>query len=228
MSKPVSISIVNQATVPLQQDLGAVVAAAQKYLDRYFTPWWSVGALLHIAPALPPNGWSIVLLDDADAAGALGYHDITPNGMPFSRVFVKDLLANGETVSLTLTHELGEMLVDPYVSTMKFDTTTGVCYPLEVADAVEEDRFKIDGIPCSNFVTPAWFDPWRTPKSAHFDVLGLLSQPFELRPTGYASVLQGGAWSDTFGSQEKADRFAKENRALHRSEYRKSMSRLKR
>jgi hypothetical protein len=42
-----------------------------------------------------------------------------------------------------------------------------------------------------------------------------------MRPGGYSIVQQDGKVKNIFGSKAKADRFADENRALHRSEYRR-------
>jgi hypothetical protein len=48
----------------------------------------------------------------ADTAGALGYHDLTHDGQPISKVFVKTTIKDGELVSVTACHELFEMVID--------------------------------------------------------------------------------------------------------------------
>jgi hypothetical protein len=61
----------------------------------------------------------MVFLDDADQPGALAY--LTPDGLPQSKVFVKTTLENNDLVSVSASHELVEMLVDPATNLM----TTG-------------------------------------------------------------------------------------------------------
>src|SRR5947208_17151033 len=102
----------------------------------------------------------MAFLDDADVAHALGYHDLTPDGLPLSKVFVKTTLAVGQRVSVTACHELAEMLVDPAINLCS--TGPGnLLYAYETADAVEEVEFAIDGVAMSDFVYPARFDAFR-------------------------------------------------------------------
>jgi hypothetical protein len=64
----------------------------------------------------------MVFLDDADQPGALAYHDPTPDGLPQAKVFVKTTLENRNLVSVSASHELVELLVDPAINLM----TTGL------------------------------------------------------------------------------------------------------
>ena len=57
-----------------------------------------------------------MFLDSVDVQGALGYHDLTPDGLPLSKVFVKTTLNGGQKVSVTACHELAEMLVEPAIN----------------------------------------------------------------------------------------------------------------
>jgi len=59
------------------------------------------------------SDWQFIYFDDADATGALGYHELTKDGQPVSKVFVKTTLADNELVSVTASHELFEMTIDP-------------------------------------------------------------------------------------------------------------------
>src|SRR5215510_105820 len=43
------------------------------------------------------TGFKIALLDDADVADALGYHDLGPDGLPYARVFLDPIFDNGGT-----------------------------------------------------------------------------------------------------------------------------------
>ncbi len=215
------IACVNKATIGLGVDFDRLVVALQRFLDEHFVPVWGTPATLVKASKPLAGAWSLAFLDDADAANALGYHDLTKNGLPLSKVFVKSTLADGQKVSVTACHELAEMMVDPAIN-LWADGPNGALYAYEMCDAVEEDEFAIDGIAMSDFVYPAYFEIFRKPKSAQFDHLKLITRPFELRKGGYSLVRKGEAITQIFGSKAKELRFHREDRRLHRSEFRKA------
>lgn len=97
----------------------------------------------------------------------------------------------------------------------------GTEYAYEMSDAVEEDTFLVDGIQMSNFVHPAWFEPFQHPPGTKYDHLGLLTEPFSMTKGGYVILKKKGKVSQQFGSKAKQARFAKEDRLGHRSENRK-------
>jgi hypothetical protein len=215
------IACINKATVDPGVDFDRLVPVLQKFLDAHFVPVWGTPATLVRAERPLAGAWSMVLLDDADAANALGYHDLTKNGLPLAKVFVKTTLAARQKVSVTACHELAEMMVDPAIN-LWADGPNASLYAYEMCDAVEEDEFAIDGIAMSDFVYPAYFEGFRSPRSTKFDHLGLLARPFELRKGGYSLVRRGDKVTQIFGSPAKAKRFAREDREMHRSEYRKA------
>jgi hypothetical protein len=150
--------------------------------------------------------------------GALGYHDDTPAGMPLSHVFVKTTLDAKESLSVTTSHELAEMLVDAGCQLWAADAKGTTLYAYETADAVEETDFKVDGLDMSNFVFPSWFEA--KPTVSQFDYLNLVKKPFQLLKGGYSIVAKAGRVSQVYGSKAKERRFAQEDRRLHRSERR--------
>lgn len=210
-----TISVVNQAKGNLGFNLNAVIAALQKQVDRDFAPVWGTPCKLMKASTIAKGNWAIVILDTPDVSGAAGYHDLTPAGLPLSKVF---LSAGGVTV--TMSHELLEMLVDPAINMMTDGPNAQWAYAYETADPCEEDTYSIDGIEVSDFVYPSYFETFRKPKSTQFDYLNLITKPFQLRKGGYQSVWKNGKWTSVFGSAAKAKRFAKEDRRGHRSESR--------
>jgi hypothetical protein len=221
-----TIGVVNLATVPLGNDLQALVAALQKFLDEHFVPVWGYPAKLVIYPdlkSIPADQWQFLFIDDADAADALGYHDLTKNGQPVSKIFVKTTLADKQLVSVTACHELGEMLIDPGAQLWaQKDGKTMLAY--ETADPVEEDTFQIDGIEMSNFVYPSWFENWKHPPKTKYDHTGMLKKPFSMTKGGYMITMVAGRVKQVFGSKRKAKRFAREDRRMHRSESRQEHS----
>ena len=221
-----TIACVNNATVDLGVDFDKLIAALQKFLDECFAPVWGTPAKLVKAKAPMQDAWAIVFLDSADVKGALGYHDLTVNGLPLSKVFVKTTLAIGDKVSVTACHELCEMLVDPAINLWS-DGPQGTLYAYEMCDAVEEEEFLIDGIAMSDFVYPAYFELFRKPNSAQFDYLKKVTKPFQILKGGYSLVRKGAKVNQIFGSKAKEKKFNMEDRREHRSEYRVAMLRTK-
>src|SRR5213593_845869 len=221
-----TIACFNQATASLGVSFDRLIAALQTFVDDYFVPVWGTPAKLLKTTTFRKGAWAMVFLDDADVANALGYHDLTPDGLPLSKVFVKTTLTVGQKVSVTACHELAEMLVDP-ASNLAAIGPGNVFYAYETADAVEEVEFTIGGIPMSDFVYPAWFEGFRKPNSAQFDYARKVKRPFQILPGGYMSVFKNGRWTQVFGSAAKARRFRREDRRGHRSTYRGKMPRMR-
>lgn len=202
----INIAVINASTKITDLEANNVVQALQIQLDRDFVKVWGVTAKLHFVPhgAKPqPGHWWLSLLDNSDQAGALGYHDLTPEGLPIGKSFVGSDIQYGLAWSVTTSHELLEMLIDPYVNLTVFaqtGDTAGTLYSYEVADACEDDKFAYDinGVKVSDFVTPAWFESWRVTNSTKFDFMGHITAPFQLLPGGYIGkfdVSSGGGWS---------------------------------
>src|SRR5881409_4414320 len=186
-----TIACFNKATASLGVSFDRLIAALQTFVDDYFVPVWGTPAKLLKTTTFRKGAWAMAFLDDADVAHALGYHDLTPDGLPFSKVFVKTTLAAGQKVSVTACHELAEMLVDPAINLCSTGPK-GLIYAYETADAVEEEEFNIDGVAMSDFVYPAWFEGFRKAGSAQFDHLKKVKKPFQILKGGYMSVFKNG------------------------------------
>jgi uncharacterized membrane protein YgcG len=218
-----TIAFVNLATVSLGVDLDKLVAALAKQLQQDFVPIWGYPAKLYVTQNPKPGEWQVVFLNDADAAKALGYHDLTKNGQPISKVFVRTTLSAGEKVSVTASHELLEMLIDPGAQ-MWAQSGDGKFYAYEMCDAVEAEEYVIDGVAVSDFVYPSFFESWHKPGSVQFDHLKRVSRPFETLKQGYQIVSNGKSSTEIFGSRGKERHFRlHEVRTMHRSEYRKAI-----
>jgi hypothetical protein len=214
------IACFNKAATPLGVDFDALIAAMQVFVDQHVAPVWGTPATLVRSKGFVKGAWAMVFLDNADAPGALAYHDLTPDGMPQSKVFVKTTLDNNDLVSVSASHELVEMLVDPAINMMTTGPDPMTMYAYESADPVEEMSFKVNGIPMTDFVYPAYFEAFRKPGSAQFDRMKKVKRPFQILAGGYQSIFKNGKWSQVFGSVAKKRRFAREDRRGHRSEER--------
>ena len=215
-----TIACFNKATVALGVDLGALIAAMQTYIDNFVAPVWGTPAKLVRTTDFQKGAWAMVFLDNADQPRALAYHDLTPDGLPVSKVFVKTTLDDKQLVSVSASHELVEMLVDPAINMLTTGPDPKLIYAYESADPVEESDFPVNGIAMSNFVYPAYFETFRRPGSAQFDHMGKVNKPFQILSGGYQIILKNGKWTQVFGSEAKKKRFQKEDRRGHRSETR--------
>jgi len=201
----IKIAVINASTVLKDSDVKAVVPALQTQVHRDFAAAWGIDADLTVVAkdSKPPAGsWWLVILDDSDQAGALGYHDLTGAGLPLGKVFAGSDLKLGYQWTVTASHELLEMLADPDINLTAFVESSdkaGVLYAYEVCDACEADEFgyKINGTLVSDFVYPAWFESFRKKSSTQFDHGKRIKKPFGLLKGGYIGVydvIAGGGW----------------------------------
>ena len=190
----------------------------QVYIDQFIVPVWATSANLVKSNDFIKGAWAMVFLDDADAPGALAYHELTPDGLPSSKVFVRTTLQNGDLVSVSASHELVEMLVDPAINLMSTGPDLKAVYAYESADPVEALSFAVNGILMSDFIYPAYFENFRKAASVKFDQMDKVQRPFEILKDGYQIVFKDREWSQVFGSAGKKKVFEKEIRVGHGSE----------
>lgn len=202
----IQIAIINESSILTDQQVRAVIPALQTQVHRDFAPIWGIDADLTFVPtgSQPAvDSWWLAILDNSDQAGALGYHDLTSQGLPMAKVFAADDMQAGYQWTITTSHELLEMLADPDVNLTAFIQTTsqtaGELYAYEVCDACEADNYgyTINGTPVSDFVYPSWFESFWPPNGTKFDYSSSLTQPFELLPGGYIGVFKveaGSGW----------------------------------
>ncbi len=217
-----TIACFNKASTTLPVNLDDLIAAMQRYVNEYVAPIWGTPAKLVKSLGFVKGAWAMVFLDKADAPKALAYHDLTPEGLPQAKVFVKTTIESGDKVSVAASHELVEMLVDPAINLMTTGPNPKLIYAYESADPVEALDFPVDGIPMSDFVHPAYFESFRPRGSTKFDHLDKVRKPFQILPGGYQIIFKNGKWTQVTGSKTKAKAFAKEDRKGHRSEQRKA------
>lgn len=214
------IACFNKASIPLGVEFEKLCDAMQTYVDKHFAPVWGAPARLIQTTGFIKGSWAMVFLDTADAPGALAYHDLTPDGLPLSKVFVRTTLENGDLVSISASHELAEMLVDPAINLFSTGPRKNALYAYETADPVEALSFNVAGIPMSDFVFPSYFELFRKPGSVKFDYLGKIKRPFEILKGGYQIIWENGQEKQIFGSKAKEKSFRLEDRRGHRCAYR--------
>jgi hypothetical protein len=219
-----TVVCVNKSTFDLGVDFDDLVPALQRFLDELFVPVWGTPAKLVKSKDPQPGCWHLIFLNDADEKGSSSFHDITYEGMPIAKVFVRPAKKSGEVISVTACHELLEMLVDPSAA-LWTDGPRGTVWAYEVCDVVEDDKIDFDGIQMSDFVYPAYFDMFRLKKGAkpaQYDYLKRVERPFQILEGGYSDIhKRTGGVTTKWGSPEKKRHFLREDRRYHRSEYRR-------
>ncbi len=209
----INIAFRNESTVVTDEEAVRVVAALQIQVSRDFVAAWGLDAKLiwttkHTPAALPKGTWEIVILDNCDQADALGYHDITSQGLPIGKVFAKSDIDAGLQWSVTASHELLEMLADPDINLTVFREDVQQLWSYEVCDACESDElgYKIGDVLVSDFVFPSWFEGFWSPGSTQFDFQNKITEPFQLLSGGYIGYydLKGGnGWQQQFAQGTK-------------------------
>jgi hypothetical protein len=153
--------------------------------------------------AIQGDAWPVFLVKSLPP-GEGGYHQ-DKNNQPYAKI-----IASAEDPSWTIdaSHEICEMLVDPYGSRMNssqairiegdgvVDAPGTFKYLVEACDPCESNRFayEIQGIAVSDFITPNYYDPTSTPGTL-YSFRGNITRPRELLKGGYISFIDaGGAW----------------------------------
>jgi hypothetical protein len=189
----VPIAVLNASTLVSHEEALAATAAMQVQVHRDFAPAWNIDAdLAVVKPGAPPpaDAWWAVILDNSDLGGALGYHDLTTQGLPMGKVFAGTAKQAGQVWSTLFSHEILEMLADPYIClTALAPTASGwLFYAYENCDACQSDDYGylIGDQLVSDFLYPAWFDARQI--GARMDHGQHIGRPFETLPGGYNMV----------------------------------------
>jgi hypothetical protein len=199
LTSPLSyrVAVLNHTTLLPEDEIQAGVKALQIQVHRDLAPIWGVDADLTYIPsrAAPPvNSWWLELLDNTDQTAALGYHDVTPAGLPLGKVFLKEIQDASGRWTLIASHELMSMLVNPRVNLGVFvvQGRKDLFYAYEISDPCqsEEAGYTIDNVLVSDFVFPAWFEPTRVPESTQFDFTHHIRRPLEILSGGYVMVYE--------------------------------------
>jgi hypothetical protein len=190
-------------------DLARVGAALQRQVTRDFAPIWEVSATIDDFPRLedvPVGYWPMMIVEDVK--GAAGIHR-DKGGQPFALIEMSD------SWSLTASHEMLEMLADPFGNRVvpgpsvkrgqgRVEYLVEVCDPSEAA----EFGYTVNDILVSDFYTQRFFDPVHSP-ATRYSFTGAVDRPRQVLRGGYLS------WHDP-----KSDRWWQQTWFGARKEYR--------
>jgi hypothetical protein len=195
------VALVNESSRISAGDLARVSAALQKQATRDLIQFWGVKATVDAFPTLedvPIGYWPIIIKDDIETSGAAGVH-LDDQGQPFALVTAASRL---EEWSLTASHELVEMLVDPFGNRLiaadspkrdqgRVQVLVEACDPSEAA----QFAYTINGILVSDFYSVRYFDPVAA-RGVRYSFTGAIRKPRQVLPGGYLSWLDpaSGNW----------------------------------
>jgi hypothetical protein len=183
------IALVAQTDMIAFNDLTVVAAALQKQATRDVSPLWNIEASVDAFSTLDevPLGYWHVIIDDTIPFDAAGIHLNDDNGQPYA------LVTYSEDWSLTTSHEVIEMLVDPSgnrtAATNSPKPNQGrVLVLVEACDPSEAAKFgyTVNGVLVSDFYTPRFFDPVQS-DGVQYSFTGAITEPLQVLDGGYMS-----------------------------------------
>lgn len=202
------IALVSRTNKISAKDMALTAAALQKQAMHDLGPAWGIKATVEAFPDLksvPLGYWFIVIDDELSDKSVEGYHQ-TRHKQPYS------LVGYDESWQYTCSHEMCEMLVDPWGNRLHVGNSITnqderVLYLVEVCDPCSSFGYRINGIYLSDFYTPDFFDPVKSP-GKKYSFTGALTKPGEVRKGGYIT------WYDPAkGSWHQADYFGEKLRS---------------
>lgn len=203
-----NIAVINESSAINDTQVQHMLPAFTQQWNNDIGPIWGLeDATFTFVPKKhkPATGtWWVVFLDNSDQADALAYHDLTNEGLPISKVFVKTIQADNASVSVGATHEICEMAVDPWLNGA-FQDPQGTFWADEVCDPVEDDQYgyEISGVLVTDFVTPNWFDHQHSGTS--MDFRNHANAAFQVLSGGYAQKFDpNSGWQQVTGQKARS------------------------
>lgn len=186
-------------------DVARVSAALQKQVLRDFGPIWGIEATVDAfarVEDIPVDYWKVFVID-----GDTGSQHTFRSNQPYA------LAASGRSWSLLASHEVLEMLADPFAQRMVAGQSPmggqgRVEFLVEVCDPCQNEAFAytINGLLVSDFYTPNYFDPVEA-SGVRYSFRGEIRAPRQVLKGGYLTWREptSGNWfQETRNKQSKA------------------------
>jgi hypothetical protein len=222
MTKMDRYAVINDSTVVSDADVQIMYEGVKNQMWYQVCPAWNRRFMDSVfvpkGGTVPTDCYPIYILDNADVAGALGYHTEDPGGSVYGRIFAETILSAKGTVldgslsvSACLSHEAIEFFIDKHCDLWaQYNQTHMVAY--EACDPVENDSYTVKAtvngvttpVAVSNFVLDAWFDAQSTAPGTQWDFMKHCTAPLTMTTGGYVVLLDctTNSTSQQFGSRE--------------------------
>jgi len=177
----------------------AAAVALNLQVTRDLPQFWPVTATVMYLPSadkVPVGVWPVQLVKTLPPDEG-GFHS-NKHKQPYSKVIAS---ASDPTWTIDASHEILEMLVDPYGNRMQSsvaievtsdgkiqDGTGQFDYLVEACDPCEDNScaYTINGVAVSDFITPHFYDPVLT-SGTRYSFTGAVKGPRQILPGGYIS-----------------------------------------
>lgn len=201
-----TIYIVNHASHVDPQELQDVVEAVQFQVSRHFAPAHGTDARLILLPfgeMAPLGAWRLTMVNKPpEDSSDIGDHYVGQDGVPYAEIYVDLAKQDHIDWSITVSHEILEILANPYLDRCVMVPDTGyprlpnvnyVMYFYEVCDPCQDAAFAYDitvssgrTVKVSDFALESWFRTRFTcPSGTRFSFKNNLKGPLILAPGGY-------------------------------------------
>lgn len=181
------IAIVSETASVTVDELALVSAALQKQVTRDLSPLWNINATVDAFPKLenvPIGYWHVLIRDDIDGDED-GIHQLDTMKQPYA------LVRHGPQWSITASHEVLEVLVDPFGNRLSAGDSPKsdqgrVLFLTEICDPCQSAAvgYTVNGVLVSDFCTPEYFAPTGT-TGARYSFTGSITAPREVLQDGY-------------------------------------------
>lgn len=206
------ICIVNQSSIPDADVQQAIRSINAQLADVAYH--WSILAQCRLEGARYRHKMSLkeirgdgllYITDDVDE-DALGWHDADQFGLPYGVIYTG---WSFEPWTVTLSHEVLEMVVDPHCNRLAIgphplEPGRRVMHWMEICDAVQGQHYEIGGIAVSDFVLPGYFTEAEE-KGMRMSYLGADIASFGVADGGYVGYYDPQLGDhDTYASDQAA------------------------
>jgi hypothetical protein len=180
------------------QLVSETAAALNAQVTEHLTQFWPVTATvkkLNNPKCIPVGVWPVYLVEKLPP-GEGGFH-LNKHNQPYAEVIATP---EGDGWTVAASHEVIEMLVDPYGNRLQAASAIEIEdgkivrglgrfeYLVEACDPCEADpyAYPIAGISLSDFITPRFYDSSTTP-GTRYSYTGAIQAPLQILPGGYIS-----------------------------------------
>lgn len=210
------------AEVPIET-LQTFSQVLHQYVNTTLERYWGINAAIYTTGndvQWTDQDFRVVIYDvpqDVSQSQVMGQHLWRGRGNPEGYVFVKMCELWGAHWDEVLSHEVIEMLVDPWLS--RYARRGDEFWPVEVCDPVQGAFDVLRGFRMASFVTPAYYQDG---SQGPYDSQAKLKEPFSLAEGGFGQVYRNGTLVPLYGGNSKSEPAPRNSAAWSRAASRRS------